>query len=75
MSTTGPKIRKGRGSSVPFLPPDDPIYSRGFAIGVVRLTDSSKSTRAKTSPSSTTSPASSTSPQQPEPAADSTPPA
>jgi hypothetical protein len=52
MSTTGPKIRKGRGSSAPWLKPDDPIFKRGFAIGVVRSIPSSKSTPATTSPSS-----------------------
>jgi hypothetical protein len=38
MSTTGPKIRKGRGSLVPELPANHPVYTRGFAIGVVRST-------------------------------------
>ena len=38
MSTTGPKIRKGAGFSMRELPPDDPFYKRGFAIGVVRST-------------------------------------
>ena len=33
MSTTGPKIYKGIGSSEPWLLADDPIYTRGFTIG------------------------------------------
>jgi hypothetical protein len=38
MAKTGPKIRKGRGSLVPELPANHPVYTRGFAIGVVRST-------------------------------------
>jgi hypothetical protein len=42
MPKTGPKIRKGGGSLVPELPANHPVYTRGFAIGVVRSTPSSK---------------------------------
>ena len=52
MSTTGPKIRKGAGFSIPEAPPDHPIYKRGFAIGVTRWLPPSKNTPATTSPSS-----------------------
>jgi len=52
MSTTGPKMRKGAGSSIPQAPPDHPIYKRGFAIGMTRWIPPSKSTPGTTSPSS-----------------------
>ena len=33
MFKIGPKTRKGAGSSMPELSADDPIYTRGFAVG------------------------------------------
>lgn len=70
--STGPKIVKGRGSSLPELSPDDPIYKRGFAIGVTRSTPSSKSTAATTSPSLKTPPEPSSNPTTPDDAAPTT---
>jgi hypothetical protein len=68
MSPTGPKIRKGAGSSMPEASPDHPIYKRGFAIGVVRSTPSLKSTQAPastdTKPNSTPTPETSSNPPQ-----------
>ncbi len=43
------KIRKGAGSSIRELPPDDPIYTRGFAIGGRRSKASSISTKSSSS--------------------------
>jgi hypothetical protein len=51
MSKTEPKTPKGHRYSIPEASPDDPIYKRGFAFGVVRSTGSSKTTPAKISPS------------------------
>ena len=57
MSTTAPKIHKGAGSLIPWAKPDDPIYKRGFAIGMIRSIPPSRSTPATTSPSSSEPPA------------------
>ena len=73
MSTTGPKIRKGAGFSMRELPPDDPFYKRGFAIGVTRWMPSPRSTPAATSPSSSEPLTSSSNQNVPDEEADSTP--
>jgi hypothetical protein len=52
MSKTGVKIVKGAGSLIPEASPDDPIYKRGFAIGVTRSTSSTKNAVTTTSKSS-----------------------
>ena len=44
-STTGTKIRKGSGSLHSKALPDDPIYTRGFAIGGRRTKASFPSTK------------------------------
>ncbi|NCC06104.1 MAG: hypothetical protein EOM37_19160 [Proteobacteria bacterium] len=52
MFKIGPKTRKGAGSSMPELSADDPIYTRGFAVGEMRSRPSSSDTAATTSPES-----------------------
>jgi hypothetical protein len=37
MAKTGPKMAKGHRYSMPEASADDPIYTRGFAIGYVQL--------------------------------------
>ena len=37
MSDNKPKIIKGAGASIPELPPSDPIYTRGFVVGMKRV--------------------------------------
>jgi len=73
MSTTGPKIRKGAGFSIPELPPDDPIYKRGFAVGVTRWIPPSKNTPATTWPSSSEPQTPSSNQNRPDDGEDSTP--
>lgn len=52
MFKIGPKTRKGVGSSMPEASADDPIYTRGFAVGVTRPSDSTKPSEAQTESSS-----------------------
>jgi hypothetical protein len=49
MSTTGKLTPKGNPSLRREASADDPIYTRGFKIGVVRSTTSSKNTQEKVS--------------------------
>jgi hypothetical protein len=49
MSITGKKIPKGIGSLTREASADDPIYTRGYAIGGMRSTNSSKSTQGTNS--------------------------
>ncbi len=42
-STTRTKIRKGAGSSIRELPPDDPIYTRGVVFGGFRRRSTKRS--------------------------------
>jgi hypothetical protein len=72
-SKTGTKTPKGKRFSLTWAKADDPIYKRGFAIGVVRSIPSSKSTPAITSPSSSEPQTPSSSPPQPNEGEDSTP--
>ena len=48
-SKTRRKIRKGGGSSIRELSPDDPIFTRGFAIGGRRTRASFPSTKPSSS--------------------------
>jgi len=67
MFKTGPGTFKGNRSSMPEVSADDPIYKRGFAIGVTRTTPSTPS------PVAPAIPAESASNQEPAPSPDSTP--
>jgi hypothetical protein len=49
MFTIGPKVRKGAGASIPEASADDPIYKRGYSIGI---TNSSNISPEQTSPHS-----------------------
>jgi len=48
----GPKARLDGKTWTPEASPDDPVYTRGFSIGVMRLTDFLKNTPEKDSPKS-----------------------
>ncbi len=51
-SKTRTKIRKGGGSSIRELPPDDPIFTRGFVFGGRRTKASFPSTKPSSSDNS-----------------------
>ncbi len=48
-SKTRTKIRKGAGASIRKLPPDDPIFTRGFVFGGRRTKASFPSTKPSSS--------------------------
>lgn len=50
MSKIRPRIDKGRGSSIPWASADDPIYTRGFTVGMTRSLGSSTPTAGKVLP-------------------------
>lgn len=63
------KVAKGHRYSIPEASPDDPIYKRGFAVGVTRSTNSSQNTAEATSNSLSNLQASTSSQMVPEEAA------
>ncbi len=69
MSITGPKRAKSHRYSMPEASATDPIYPGGFAVGVTRSTNSSKSTADSRLPTSSNQPAKSEPPDSPELAA------
>ena len=52
MFIIGPKVRKGAGALIHEASADDPIYKRGFSIGVTNSSNLSLNTAEKVSPQS-----------------------
>jgi len=50
MFIIGPKVRKGAGALIHEASADDPIYKRGFSIGVTNSSNLSLNTAEKVSP-------------------------